>query len=68
MECVLAQCFSQASHYDAFSGIYIGPSRSLSDDEYLLAFLSVQEEERQRRQEVKSPLPVDPLSGEKQHE
>ena len=31
----------QASHYDAESGIYIGPSRKLSEDESILASLSL---------------------------
>ena len=51
------------------SGIYIGPSRKLSDDETLLASLTVQEDQERKlkKQERASPLPVetvDPLSGE----
>ena len=56
---------AQASHYDADSGIYIGP-RKLSEDESILACLSVQEPEPENgpsKEERTSPLTVDPLSG-----
>jgi len=58
------------SHYDADSGIYLGPSRKLSDDESLLASLTVSEEQTAEINRFKGcdrntplPLEVDPLSG-----
>ena len=55
----------QPSHYDADSGIYLGPSRKLSDDESLLASLTVSEEQTRVGCDRNTPLPleVDPESG-----
>lgn len=55
----------QASHYDAESGIYIGPSRKLSEDESILASLSLTNLDigQSRPERQTSPLTVDPLSG-----
>ena len=55
----------QASHYDAESGIYIGPSRKLSEDESILASLSLSDLDtgQARPERQASPLTVDPHSG-----
>ena len=61
---ILTILVAQASHYDAESGIYIGP-RKTSEDESILANLSLTNLDtgQSRKESQTSPLIVDPHSG-----
>ena len=65
MDWILTILVAQASHYDAESGIYIGPSRKTSEDESILAHLSLTtlDTGQSRKESPTSPLIVDPHSG-----
>ena len=65
MDWILTILVAQASHYDAESGIYIGPSRKTSEDESILANLSLStlDTGQRRKESLTSPLIVDPHSG-----
>ena len=69
MDWILTILVAQASHYDAESGIYIGPSRKTSEDESILANLSLTtlNTGQSRKESLTSPLIVDPHSGIHSH-